>query len=982
MAQAIENTNDGRRGNRIWIIVLIVLLLLAAAGLGGGYLLQQNELAQLQAGRAAVAAGQWETAVAELNGVADPALPFLAQNTIEATGLRGVAYYHQGQFELAQTDLTAALAQDPNLVDLYAYRALIQFESGETEGALADSAEALQHSASIPEHLQVRLQAQRATALLAEGDKSGAAEAALEAVASAEHLSDESLVMVYTVLVQTAASDEDSAAYGRELEQLGASLDETAQAQLLLAQIGVAAEEADDAAVLDLSTEALDLLDVLTDEQIAEVYLRRAEIFFARDELEMALEAAQEAAAYDDSLALPHALEAWQLYRQFSYDEALAKAGEALALGESSLAYRVRGGVHYIQDHFAEAAADLEQAVALDEQDAEAWLLLARVYGNQSQYEAFMEAAKTAVSLDPGSVAGLWAQGLLYDFDYQYDLAREAYSAALALDDGRPELYLDRATTYYLVSDDPERLEDIERALALNPQSVPAMAMEASYYRDRYDYARFDEKVELLQETAPESLDLYILQAIQANHARNTAEALAFVDQAQALNETSLSLQRLRIDIESQAEEDWATAEEEFRIILEKIPSSISTRYSLAQVLSLQDKIDEAYVMLDEVREIAPHLPWTYVQYALVALNENDMDKAWTFVQQALLLDPQLAEAYAYRGIVHSSSGDFVEATSDYTRALDIYPDYGEAHYFLGGNYLDLGDFEAARRELNTAIRLMPDNPMPHYLLSLMALFEEDFAEVEEQIGLFAEKSNRGVEQFVNHAGILLELGLYEDALAIAQDGLAEFDDNGDLYYYQGLGHLFLGDKEAAQESLRQALTYPAAIDRVVQIEDDLIASESAAEISGDMFVITNEELGFTIGYPIDWIPQEAVDSYAFIATIESNDKYGGANLIVIQDLQGVSSRALADLVGQQLNSNPSFKQISLTTTTFGGRDNVWVREYELDAGGGLIFVGRQYYLAVSPGTAYILTVETDLESEEATTEDLQRIVDSFALIP
>jgi serine/threonine-protein kinase len=140
---------------------------------------------------------------------------------------------------------------------------------------------------------------------------------------------------------------------------------------------------------------------------------------------------------------------------------------------------------------------------------------------------------------------------------------------------------------------------------------------------------------------------------------------------------------------------------------------------------------------------------------------------------KALVLDPRLGEAHAALGLVKSHYDyDFPAAQRDFLKAIELNPNYSNAHLFYAGAYLSvLGRHQEAIAEMKKALDL---DPLSLPLNSLMAntyLWAGDYDSSAKQFQRTIELDpNFPMVRFF-YAGLLAEVGKYEQAIEEAQQG-------------------------------------------------------------------------------------------------------------------------------------------------------------------------------------------------------------------
>jgi cytochrome c-type biogenesis protein CcmH len=143
-----------------------------------------------------------------------------------------------------------------------------------------------------------------------------------------------------------------------------------------------------------------------------------------------------------------------------------------------------------------------------------------------AQIEAMVNRLAERLKNDPEDVDGWRMLAHSYETLRRFDAALDAYRHLLALEPNNPDVLTDAAVALGMslnqdLSGEPERL--IDRALALNPNHVQALALKGSAAYERGDYAQAIQPWKKILATVPQ--DSGMARSIAASVAK--AEAFA-----------------------------------------------------------------------------------------------------------------------------------------------------------------------------------------------------------------------------------------------------------------------------------------------------------------------------------------------------------------------------------------------------------------------------------------------------------------------
>jgi tetratricopeptide (TPR) repeat protein len=176
--------------------------------------------------------------------------------------------------------------------------------------------------------------------------------------------------------------------------------------------------------------------------------------------------------------------------------------------------------------------------------------------------------------------------------------------------------------------------------------------------------------------------------------------------------------------------------------------------------------------------------------------------------ERALAYSPAYADAHAYLGYALDRMGYGDEAYPHLQQAVALAPDSVVSCLFLGLHYERLGDYAAARAKYETAYDLDPENPAACVVIGRTWIAEKDYSVAE--IWLVHAVSLRPDDPVLWEilADFYLEHNITsEERGTTTAAKLVELAPGGARAYdLQGWAALQVGDYDAAQESLTQAL--------------------------------------------------------------------------------------------------------------------------------------------------------------------------------
>jgi len=146
---------------------------------------------------------------------------------------------------------------------------------------------------------------------------------------------------------------------------------------------------------------------------------------------------------------------------------------------------------------------------------------------------------------------------------------------------------------------------------------------------------------------------------------------------------------------------------------------------------------------------------------------------------RAIELDPELGEAHAALAVLtYEFEWDWEEAERHYLRALELDPDYSTANTWYSQLLFYNGRFDEARRYAERSLELDPLSMINNYSAASLHAYAGEFDRAFEYYER-GEQIEPAANVLVEHAGMLVEVGRYEDAADVYERWaeVAGYDD-------------------------------------------------------------------------------------------------------------------------------------------------------------------------------------------------------------
>lgn len=945
--------------NRSLFIVLGIVGLVLVILLGGLFVIQSQEDSALEAGQTAVANGNWQTAIDELTAVINTSPAFLAQHTAEATALRGVAYYHQGELENAREAFKTAIRQNNGFMDAYVYHADIHYRTGDLTQARRYAEDALGHTDVLDDRLIAYAQAIQAL--------TDTGEVGTLLTESAHLLPDHLLAP----LAYTVAKTENSLPHANLALSMADHLTEEQLAETWLVKTAVLANTPDHTATSASIEQALAYESLLDESQLGQLYLAQAQTQLADGNWQEAGETAHMALAQDETLALAKAIIAYQHYRQEAFEEAMTFAEDALALEENPLAFYVAGSISAWSGQFAQAQEQLNQALSLDPQHIPSLAMRAYVHYELDEAEALQTDAEEAMSMNPNHPDALWAQAMADLYNYDDEMAYMRLSQAIALDDTRAEFYIFRtkAIPYaYLL---PLRIDDLEEAVALAPEQ-PFVVHENFIYQYLINGAEGEpEEAHTLIESFPDHYAGPMMLAeyfIWQTDDLETALEYAQTAVNKQTNQTTLLIYGRILYTQGELEQAKTTFEE----MLTFRPNSLSARRELVRYYNQQDNQEEVDRLIAEIFDIYPNSTSGRVFQSVYQLDE-DPKQAWQIIHEVLTDDPQNPEARADIALTYFLNGQSDTAIEFLDGLIDDYPHTAAYRKLRAILHADLEAYDEAIEDAEQALALEPADKFPYVLLANIAVNQNDFEDALDYAEAFADWPFIDENAQFTLVNVYTQAGESEQALDI----LAEIEANSDdpnvlayVYFLRGAVYGDIeGDAELAREQLNIILDTQSNV-TFVSIAEEIIGnftSTETTELDDGRTTFTDNTNGFELTIPEGWEFVQPNEGIIISAFYDTPFDYAGFDLNLTEIANGAFT--IADVFAT-LNPDEfiAIEQLTVDNGTAG------LLIFDLEDSSTRIY----QYILIQENWLLIFNFGAEADSIDTFTDEFEAIFESF----
>jgi len=333
---------------------------------------------------------------------------------------------------------------------------------------------------------------------------------------------------------------------------------------------------------------------------------------------------------------------------------------------------------------------------------------LAMVYLRQKNAKDALTYAEQVVKAEPqlASAHFVYAQALLQSGNISR--AEQELTALVKAAPQSPEVHVTLGMLYEAKRDKVRARQSYQRALALQPASIPALAGIVSVDLSEKNNAAAITRIESQMAGRPDDADLMALYGMALASVGEPAKAEAAYQRVIEISPGNIdAYTRLAAIYLAQNRIDDARGR--YEEVLKRDPKSVSAETMLGMILAAQNNPAESRKHYERALELDPHAPvaannlaWDY------ATNGGNLDLALQLAQAAKSALPGNASVSDTLGWVYYKKGLASLAVTALQQAATQDPSSSNIRYHLGLALVEQGNKPEARKALQDALRLNP----------------------------------------------------------------------------------------------------------------------------------------------------------------------------------------------------------------------------------------------------------------------------------
>ena len=735
------------------------------------------------------------------------------------------------------------------------------------------------------------------------------------------------------------------------------------------------------------------LTDLKTAQQFnpnsARTVLLETEILYKQGNTDLALESARKANGLDDTLSFPYALMAEDAYRTGDLATALEKADAAITRNDDSgIAHRVRGSILAWQSDYTPALEDLKQASTLNPDDvvAQAMQVYVLVATNK------IDEAKTIVDSIPaekeGESAVLWVKSILVNWDYKDKEANDLINQAIEADPNRPEYYVTRYEFSNTYDEEQQRLKDLEKALELSPEFIPALESKMMYQITNWEITDIPSAVEPFKTKAPQSMFAPVSMAIYYERQYDYDKAKEAINEAINQHPENYGLYVFRSNLYLTLS-DFKNAQADLKKAVELFPKSSSVLIGQSNYALAKEDFTQALNFANQALKIHPDSSSVYAQIAFVNCSKGSIIPGRTAVDSAVKIDPKSSDVLMAATYISLAENDTVSALNHANTLVELHPKNPGFLALRGNVYLQMQQIAKARKDATAVLKMSEKNTSGLSLMVKIGIAEKNYDTALKNAEYLVRVDPKNVSNQMVLANAQIINSDPDKALETLKQVEKLTPDSLEVQKLLGHAYYLQGDLENAKKIVDNVITREKDLSLSNLEEDEhLQAFLKYFKPAGDgKYTYTDETLKFSITLPAGWVPSRPTDEkqkeYLVLVVTPKNSK--GVNFKIEFDkydggTNGITPAMLAVFVRTAVlaKSSSKFESIEPSKSLKGSKVPVVMETFKIEGG------KQKFYYAVAPNHLVFMYLTSPLsivDDIDKYKEEVDAAVASFTLL-
>jgi tetratricopeptide (TPR) repeat protein/S1-C subfamily serine protease len=428
------------------------------------------------------------------------------------------------------------------------------------------------------------------------------------------------------------------------------------------------------------------------------------------------------------------------------------------------------------RENYEQALTVINQAISMFPNSPKSYTIKWSVLDILERYDEGLAAINQAIDLAPRAFLYV-IRGSNYSLQKKDELALDDLNKAMKLNPNYAMAYYNRGLLYHLQQKSDLALDDYNKAIELNPNYGLYYRVRGLNYslQQKYDLALADYNKAI--ELNPNDAKAYNNRGALYSYQQKYDLALADYNKAIELNPNDAKAYNSRGNL-YRRQQKYELALADYNKAIDINPNYDDAYNSRGNLYSDLQKYDLALADYNKAIEINSVFVFSaYFYRGIFYHRQQKYDLALADLNKAIELNSNFSHFYFVRGILHENKEKHELALADYSKAIELDSNYAQAYYNRGELYRRQQKYELALADYNKAIDINPNYAEAYY--------------------------NRGV-LYYNQQKYDLALSDYNQAIRINPNYANAYLNRGNLYYDLQKYDLALADAEKASELYRQ----------------------------------------------------------------------------------------------------------------------------------------------------------------------------------
>ncbi|NXT77803.1 TTC6 protein, partial [Zapornia atra] len=517
--------------------------------------------------------------------------------------------------------------------------------------------------------------------------------------------------------------------------------------------------------------------------------------------------------------------------KQQQYRKAIEDLAAALHLDPSCwLAFYYRGCILRETDP-KRAVQDFSVSVLINDTQENFCSFLHRgiVYSEQRQWSLAICDFESVLALDSSVIFAYLSIGLILLLHLnQYYEAIRRFTSAIEIDPLDVRAYVYRAQAYHKISNLPNAVKDISRAIHLYPNKSQLCILRGQYLMELKKYELASLCIYQLAEINEESFTSGpVQQALIQSFCQNHSKAIECLHEATATQpEPALFVVLGKVQMKAKKTKDAVRSFKKAMKLLMTSAKILPKTFEAAEMYYLtglcymeQKNLLQAHDAFSMAIRLHSSYPDAFYQRGLCNMQLRQAKCIQDF-NRALALCPSHFQAYMSRAAYYGSKGRYSKAILNCNEAIKILPDSEQAYFYRGTLKYQNKTLKAAIEDFSKTIDLNKTCTLAYYNRAVCYHQIKDIRNALKDYGiiLLLEVSKEiAFKVLINRGLIYMELGDYSDACEDFKEATLLSSDDSQIFQAIGICYHRLHEFEEAVRSFGQVLKLdPVSVDAYV----------------------------------------------------------------------------------------------------------------------------------------------------------------------